>query len=133
VATRKTTRKAPARKSAAVKVAARKAAVRKSAKSAAAVKQSSVRAAKSASYLRNPRTVIDVDERGRISLAKFGLKSVQVVVDELPGGALSIQPAVVMTQVEAAHYKDRNAVEVLQRGLADLEEGRVTNFKRRSR
>lgn len=79
------------------------------------------------------RTVIDVDDRGRVSLARFGLKSVQVVVDELAGGVLAIQPAVVLTQLEAAHYRSQDAVSTLQMGFDDLEEGRVTDFKPRSR
>lgn len=81
----------------------------------------------------NRRSVLDVDERGRVSLAKYGFKNVQVVVDELPGGGLSIQRAVVMTEAEAAHYGNPNAVATLQRGLADVEAGRVSKGKLRTR
>lgn len=35
------------------------------------------------------RTIIDVDARGRVSLARFGLKDTQLVVDRLPDGGLS--------------------------------------------
>lgn len=32
------------------------------------------------------RIIIDVDARGRVSLARFGIKDTQVVVDHLPDG-----------------------------------------------
>ena len=71
------------------------------------------------------RVIIDVDARGRTSLARFGLKSTQLVVDELPDGGLVIHQAVVLTQAEAAHYRNPAAVQALERGLGDAREGRT--------
>lgn len=71
------------------------------------------------------RTIIDVDERGRVSLARFGLKGTQLVVDQLPDGGLVLQEAVALTPAEAAHHRNPEAVAALRRGLGDIEAGRI--------
>jgi hypothetical protein len=78
------------------------------------------------------RTIIDVDARGRVSLARFGLKDTQLVVDRLPDGGLVLQQAVALTPAEAAHYRDPAAVAALERGLADVEAGRIRRGNLRS-
>ena len=78
------------------------------------------------------RTIIDVDARGRVSLARFGLKDTQLVVDRLPDGGLVLQKAVALTPAEAAHYRDPAAVTALDRGLADVESGRTRSASLRS-
>lgn len=78
------------------------------------------------------RAVIDVDDRGRVSLARFGIRGMSVVVDSLPDGGVIIQPAVVMTESEAAHFKNPKAVTALERGLADANAGRIVKRKLRS-
>lgn len=79
------------------------------------------------------RTIIDVDARGRVSLARFGLKGTQLVVDRLPDGGLVLQQAVALTPAEAAHYRDPAAVAALEQGLADVEAGRIKRGKLRSK
>ena len=79
------------------------------------------------------RTIIDVDKRGRVSLARFGLKNMQLVVDRLPDGALVLQEAIALTPAEAAHYRDPVAVAALERGLADYTAGRVGRGELRSK
>ena len=71
------------------------------------------------------RVVIDVDQRGRVSLARFGLKSMQVVVDELPDGGLLLHPAVVLTPTEARHYLDEEAVAALRRAQGQASRGEL--------
>jgi hypothetical protein len=71
------------------------------------------------------RTIIDVDARGRVSLARFGLKDTQLVVDRLPDGGLVLQQAMAVTPAEAAHYQDPEAIAALERGLADIAAGRM--------
>lgn len=79
------------------------------------------------------RRVLPVDDRGRISLAKYGLKNMDVVVEELPSGeGVSIQPAVVLTEAEAAHFRSPAAVEALARGLDDAKAGRVSTMRLRA-
>ncbi|MEX0698283.1 MAG: hypothetical protein WD354_00990 [Acidimicrobiia bacterium] len=78
------------------------------------------------------RIIVDVDERGRVSLARFGLKDTQVVVSSLPDGGLTMHPAVALTTAEARHYNDPGAQEALERGLEDAKDGRVRRLVLRS-
>jgi len=78
------------------------------------------------------RVIVDVDARGRVSLARFGLKDTQLVVDRLPDGGLVLQRAVALTPAEAAHYRDPDAIAALERGWADAEAGRTRSGKLRS-
>lgn len=78
------------------------------------------------------RVIVDVDARGRVSLARFGLKNTQIVVDPLPDGGLVIHRAVALTPAEAAHYNDGSAQAALERGLDDARAGRVRHVKLRS-
>jgi len=78
------------------------------------------------------RTIVDVDARGRVSLARFGLKDTQLIVDPLPDGGLVLHQAIALTPAEAAHYQDTEAISELKRGLADAQSGRVKSLTLRS-
>jgi hypothetical protein len=78
------------------------------------------------------RVIVDVDGRGRVSLARFGLKSTQLVVDEFPDGGLVIHRAIALTPVEAAHYLNQTAVAALDRALAEAESGALRKVSLRS-
>jgi hypothetical protein len=82
--------------------------------------------------MKKQRVIVDVDARGRVSLARFGVKSTQLVVDSLPDGGLVLHEAVALTPAEAAHYRDPAAVATLDRGLSDAEAGRIRKGKLRS-
>ena len=78
------------------------------------------------------RVVVDVDSRGRVSLARFGIKDTQLVVEELEGGGIAMHPAVVMTPAEARHYSDPEAVALLERARASARAGNVKPLQLRS-
>lgn len=78
------------------------------------------------------RVIVDVDARGRVSLARFGVKATQLVVDSLPDGGLVLHEAVAMTPTEVAHHRDPAAVAAFERGLSDAEAGRIRQGKLRS-
>ena len=78
------------------------------------------------------RVIVDVDARGRVSLARFGVKSTQLVVDSLPDGGLVLHEAVALTPAEVAHYRDPDAVAALERGLSDVAAGRTRKGRLRS-
>ena len=69
------------------------------------------------------RVVLDVDSRGRLSLARFGINDTQLVVEELPDGGVALHPAVVMTPAEARHYGNPEAVAALDRTLEAADAG----------
>ncbi|MBN2113952.1 MAG: hypothetical protein JW785_07495 [Acidimicrobiia bacterium] len=79
------------------------------------------------------RVIADVDQRGRVSLAKFGFRSMQVVIDTTDDGGLTIHPAIAMTVAEAAHYGDPEAVRLLEQALASAREGRLQPLPLRSK
>ncbi|MGH9052592.1 MAG: hypothetical protein ACRDWX_06235 [Acidimicrobiia bacterium] len=78
------------------------------------------------------RVIVDVDARGRVSVARFGFKSTQLVVDELPDGGLVLHQAVALTPTEAAHYLNPKAVAALDQALAELDSGEVRKVTLRS-
>lgn len=78
------------------------------------------------------RVVVDVDERGRVSLARFGIKDTQMVVEELEDGGIALHRAVVMTPAEVRHYANPQAVEMLDRALASTREGKSRSYELRS-
>lgn len=78
------------------------------------------------------RIIVDVDARGRVSLARFGIKDTQVVVDQLPDGGLAMHRAIALTPAEARHYGDATAQAALERGLRDARAGRVHKAELRS-
>jgi len=79
------------------------------------------------------RVVVEADSRGRVSLAKFGIKDTQLIVEELTDGSLAIHPAVVMTPAEARHYSNPQAIAALDRALASANQGNARSIRLRSR
>jgi hypothetical protein len=71
------------------------------------------------------RIIVDIDEGGRVSLARFGINDTQVVVDQLPDGGLAMHRAIALTPAEARPCGDPRAQEALERGLRDVQAGRV--------
>ena len=69
--------------------------------------------------------IIDLDARGRVSLAWFGLNATHLVVDSLPDDGLVLHPAVALTPAEANHYQEPSARAALEHGFADGQAGRV--------
>lgn len=61
--------------------------------------------------------MVEVDSRGRITLARFGLKAMTVIVEGLPDGGIVVRPAVVMTAAEAAHYTNPDTVTAVEHAL----------------
>jgi len=78
------------------------------------------------------RVILDVDDRGRVSLGKLGFRSMQVVVDSTDDGGLIIHRAVPMTPAELAHYQSPEAVEALDRAITSANEGRLSALRLRS-
>jgi len=78
------------------------------------------------------RAILDVDDRGRVSLAKFGFRSMQVVADSTSDGGLILHPAVAMTPAEAAHYQNPDAIRLLDQAMTSASEGRLRRFELRS-
>ncbi len=79
------------------------------------------------------RVILEVDDRGRVSLGKLGFRSMQVVADSTDDGGLILHPAVAMTPAEAAHYKNPEAVALLDQAMVSASEGRLTNLELRSK
>lgn len=78
------------------------------------------------------RVILDVDDRGRVSLGKLGFRSMQVVADSTDDGGLILHPAVPMTPAELAHYQSPEAVAALDAAIASVNEGRVSRLRLRS-
>lgn len=78
------------------------------------------------------RIVVDVDSRGRVSLARFGIKDTQLVVEELEDGGIAMYPAVVMTPAEARHYANPEAIAKLDQALASGKRGNIHPYKLKS-
>lgn len=81
----------------------------------------------------NPeRVILDVDERGRVSLGKLGFRSMQLVADTTSDGGLILHPAVAMTPAEAAHYRDPEAVRLFDQAMLSASQRRLKDFDLRS-
>jgi len=78
------------------------------------------------------RLIVDIDDRGRLSLARFGFRSMQVVIDSTDDGGVIIHPAVALTAAEAAHYGNPEAIRLLEQALASAREGRLEPLRLRS-
>lgn len=78
------------------------------------------------------RVVVDVDSRGRVSLARFGIKDTQLLVEELEDGGVVMHRAVVMTPAEARHYSNPEAVAQLERATTSARDGDVRALELRS-
>lgn len=78
------------------------------------------------------RVILDVDDRGRVSLGKLGFRSMQIVADPTDDGGLIIHPAVPMTPAELAHYQNPESVTALNAALDSANEGRLRTFTPRT-
>ena len=78
------------------------------------------------------RVILDVDDRGRVSLGKLGFRSMQVVADPTDDGGLILHPAVPMTPAELAHYQRPEAVAALDAAIASANAGRLGTLRLRS-
>ena len=78
------------------------------------------------------RTIVDVDARGRVSLAKFGIRETQLAAERTEDGAVILSPAVVLTPAEARHYANPEAIELLNQAQKSVDEGRVEKGNLRS-
>ena len=81
---------------------------------------------------KSKRVVVDVDRRGRVSLARFGIRDTQLVVEEIEDGGIVMYPAVVLTPAEARHYADPEAVAKLDQALASVKRGDVFSHQLKS-
>ena len=81
---------------------------------------------------RSQRTILDVDKRGRVSLAKLGIKDTQLIAEHLADGGVALHPAIVMTPAEARHYSNPDAVELLDRALAAVANGDIKTDRLRT-
>lgn len=71
------------------------------------------------------RTIIEADARGRISLAKFGIKNAQLIAESTGDGGVILHPAVILTPAEARHYSNPSAIEGLREAQLAASEGQV--------
>lgn len=71
------------------------------------------------------RTVVEADARGRVSLARFGIKDTQLSAEATDDGGVILRPAVVLTAAELQHYTDPEAVAGLDRALRSVAEGKL--------
>ena len=78
------------------------------------------------------RMILDVDERGRVSIGKLGFRSMQVVADSTDDGGLILQEAIALSPAEVAHYQNPRAVELLDQAITSADEGRLREFRLRS-
>lgn len=78
------------------------------------------------------RVILDVDDRGRVSLGKLGFRSMQVVADPTDDGGLILHPAVAVTPAELAHYQSPDAVAALDAAIAAANEGHTSPLRLRS-
>lgn len=81
---------------------------------------------------RSQRTLLDVDKRGRVSLAKLGIKDTQLVAERLADGGVALHPAIVTTPAESRHYSNADAVDLLDRALAATKSGDIKADRLRS-
>ncbi len=71
------------------------------------------------------RPVIELDSRGRLPLARFGVAGrTQYIVEPTEDGGFMLTPAIVLTPRERAILADPEAVASIKRGIADAAAGR---------
>ena len=71
------------------------------------------------------RTVIGLDSRSRLPLARFGVAGrTQYIVEPTEDGGFLLTPAVVLTPRERAILADPETVASIKRGVADAAAGR---------
>ena len=78
------------------------------------------------------RVILEVDDRGRVSLGKLGFRSMQVLADSTDDGGLILHPVVPLTPAEFAHYQNPVAVAALDAAIESANAGRLTRLRLRS-
>ena len=76
------------------------------------------------------RRFLDVDSRGRVSLAKFGFKDTQLLAIQKEDGSITLEEVVPLTKAELEHFTDPKAMEALQRAWDQAKSGRTEPFDR---
>ncbi len=71
------------------------------------------------------RIIVEADARGRVSLAKIGIKNAQLVAERTEDGGVILSPAVVLTPAEARHYANPEAIKLLNQAQKSVDEGRI--------
>ncbi len=75
------------------------------------------------------RRFLDVDSRGRVSVAKFGFKDTQLLAVQNDDGSITLEEVVPLTRAELEHFTDPAAMEALQRAWNEASEGKARPFK----
>ena len=79
------------------------------------------------------RTIVEADSRGRVSLAKLGIKDAQLTAERTEDGGVILTPAVVVTPAEARYYRNPEAIELLSQAQESVDNGHVEQGKLRSK
>ena len=74
------------------------------------------------------RRFLDVDSRGRVSVARFGYKDTQLLAIQNDDGSITLQKVVPLTMAELEHFADPAAVEALRRAWNQVESGEARPF-----
>ncbi|MBT8217790.1 MAG: hypothetical protein HKN74_02155 [Acidimicrobiia bacterium] len=74
------------------------------------------------------RRFLDVDSRGRVSLAKFGYKNTQLLAIQDEDGTITLEEVVPLTRAELEHFTDPAAIEALQRAWTQAATGKARPF-----
>ena len=74
------------------------------------------------------RRFLDVDSRGRVSVAKFGFKDTQLLAIRNDDGSITLEEVVPLTRAEIEHFTDPGAMEALQRAWEQVDRGDSRSF-----
>ncbi len=75
------------------------------------------------------RRFLDVDSRGRVSVARFGFKDTQLLAVQNDDGSITLEEVVPLTRAEIEHFTDPAAMEALQRAWTQANEGDARPFQ----
>ena len=75
------------------------------------------------------RRFLDVDSRGRVSLAKFGYRDTQLLAIQDDDGTITLEEVVPLTRAELEHFTDPKSIEALQRAWDQVKAGEAKPFE----
>ena len=75
------------------------------------------------------RRFLEVDNRGRVSLAKFGYRDTQLLAIQNDDGSITLEEVVPLTRAELEHFTDPESIEALQRAWDQAGTGKAKPFK----
>ena len=75
------------------------------------------------------RRFLEVDNRGRVSLAKFGYRDTQLLAIQNDDGSITLEEVVPLTRAELEHFTDPESIEALQRAWDQASKGEARPFK----